>query len=77
MSVSDYIIGVKNYTQVEEKWDGFLKDIGFTKKVEEQTIDKTLVVIKGLQKNIPSVKLSADTGMPLEKVEKIRQEVYG
>jgi hypothetical protein len=62
-----------NYTQAHEKLMQVLEDAGYNQSVE----DKVVAVIKGLQKNIPSTKLSADTGMPLERVEKIRQEVYG
>ena len=66
-----------DFEQAEKKLDVFFEEIGFTQKVEERTIDKTLIIIKGLQNNIPLAQLSSDTGMPLERVQKIKQEVYG
>lgn len=66
-----------SYTQVEAKWDKLLDEIDFTQKCVDKGMDITLAVVKGLKNNIPPTKLSEDMGVPLDRVEKIKQEVYG
>jgi hypothetical protein len=70
-----------NYALNQERWEKLFDEIGFTQKVKkqgvEEGIDITVAIMKGLKDNIPPSRLSADYGMPLERVEKIRQEVYG
>ena len=50
-----------------------LEEVGYNEKIET----KIMAVMKGLQKNIPLTQLATEIGMPVEKVEKIQQEVYG
>ena len=66
-----------SYAQAEAKLVHVLEEVGYLKKQREIGMDQTLKIIKGLQKNIPLAKLAEETGMPLEMVEKIKQEVYG
>jgi hypothetical protein len=56
-----------------------LEEIGITQQWEARGISKgvqgSLYVIKGLKNNIPLAKLSEDSNIPVEEIEKIRAEL--
>ncbi|MCL2225096.1 MAG: hypothetical protein FWB96_09050 [Defluviitaleaceae bacterium] len=66
-----------SYAQVESKWEKLFDEIGFTQKCMDKGMDITLAVVKGLKNNIPPAQISEDMGVPIERVERIKQEIYG
>ena len=66
-----------SHEQAQEKWAQFFEEIGYTEELEAKAFDKTLAILRGLRKNIPPAQLSADMGVPLERVQRLQQEVFG
>ena len=70
------VIGM-SLEQIEAEWEAFLDEIGFTAKWEAKFMAEFKAVIKGLQKNVSLHQLANETGIPLERVEKIKQIING
>ena len=70
---SEYLMEVigMNLEEIEAKWEAFLEEIGYTKRVEARYEIKLEAVVKGLQANVPFEQLADETGLSLEQVAKI------